>query len=326
MLKLKYLFDNRDLTKMLLGYWEFDEDSLELLNYFRISANAIYPFRCKGHTRFLRFAPVTEKDKNNILAELEFIRYLNSQGYPALETVLSKDSEELLIAQTPWGRYYTTVFGRVQGISIGDMDFNGSIMFEYGKTLGRLHKLSSGFDPINKRWSYEDVLEWIRNTLLEYKNQELALEEVNLLKTYFSRLPKSTDIFGLVHYDFELDNVFYDEITGTCNVIDFDDAMYHWYVMDIEQSLDSIKQELEPVKNEIAKKSFINGYRNEFAVTDEMLSITPVFRRFANLYGYTRILRASDEKWDNEPNWLADLRMKLDNLIKVRSENFGCTL
>jgi Ser/Thr protein kinase RdoA (MazF antagonist) len=326
MLKLKYLFDNRDLAKMLLGYWEYDEDSLEMLNYYRISANAIYPFKCKGKTRLLRFAPVTEKENSNVLAELEFIRYLNSNGYPALRTVLSKDSEELVIAQTPWGEYFATTFDRVSGVQIGDTEYKDSIMFEFGKTLGRLHMLSSAYNPVNMYWSYEDVLKWVRNTLLEHKNQEFALEEVSLLQVYFSKLSKTSEIYGLVHYDFEMDNVFYDEKTDTCNVIDFDDAMYHWYAMDIEQSLDSIKQEIEPAKHEEAGKWFIKGYRSEYSVTDDILSLLPAFRRFANLYGYTRILRASAEEWKVEPKWLVDLRTKLNNSMKVRSANFGYKL
>lgn len=326
MMKLKYLFDNRDLAKMLVDNWKYDEDSLHMFDYFRISSNAIYPFQYEGKTKLLRFTPTSEKDKNNVLAELEFICYLSSNGYPALKTVLSKNSEELVEAQTPWGEYYATVFDRVKGVQIEDTDFNDNIMFEYGKTLGKLHKLSSSFKPILRRWSYEDILLWIHSSLKEFENQEVALNEVTLLQAYFSNLPKTTQNYGLVHYDFDLDNVFYDEASGTCNVIDFDDAMYHWYAMDIEQTLDSIKEEVDAKKYEHIKECFLNGYRNEYEITDEMLSIQPIFRRFANLYSYTRVLRACEEVWNNEPEWLIDLRIKLNNVMKNAAMNFDCDL
>lgn len=45
MLKLKYLFDNRDLAKMILENWDYDESSLKMFDYFRISSNAVYPFQ-----------------------------------------------------------------------------------------------------------------------------------------------------------------------------------------------------------------------------------------------------------------------------------------
>ena len=45
MMKLKHLFDNRDLAEMLLQNWEHDESSLDML---RISANAVYKFNKNG--------------------------------------------------------------------------------------------------------------------------------------------------------------------------------------------------------------------------------------------------------------------------------------
>lgn len=326
MMKLKYLFDNRDLAKMLADNWRYDEGSIEMFKYYRISSNAIYPFQNEGKTKLLRFAPASEKCKDAILAELEFISYLRANQYPALKTVFSNNFEELVTANTPWGEYYATVFERVPGESIGGTSLNDSILFEYGKTLGKLHKLSSDFVPNKRRWSCEDVLLWVKGVLEKFEDQELALKEVSLLQGYFSRLPKSNENYGLVHYDFELDNVFYDETTHICNVIDFDDAMYHWYVMDIEQTLDSMKDEIEETRYEHAKNCFIKGYRSQYNVTDEMLSLQPIFRRFANLYSYARILRSAEEKWENEPEWLTGLRIKLNNSICNRSANFGCQL
>lgn len=48
MLKYKYLFDNRDPAEMLLKNWAYDPDSLDLFKQYRISSNAVYPFRAGG--------------------------------------------------------------------------------------------------------------------------------------------------------------------------------------------------------------------------------------------------------------------------------------
>ena len=326
MMKLKYLFDNRNLAEMLLGNWEYDESSLELFKYFRISSNAIYPFQSKGKSRLLRFAPVSEKDQNNIEAELEFIRYLHSNEFPALRTVLSNDAEELVTAGTPWGEYHAAVFDRVPGKQMGELDLEEGLLFQFGKTLGKLHQLSSMFVPAKKRWSYEEVLSWVGSILSEFQNQDPARRETELLQKAFSRIPKNKDTYGLVHYDFELDNVFYDEATSLCNVIDFDDAMYHWYVMDIEQTLDSIKEAITPTRHKRGRECFLDGYKSEYPIDDELLHLLPLFRRFAGLYSYTRILRASAEKWNNEPEWLVELRGMLDNLMEDKLANFGSAL
>ena len=63
------------------------------------------------------------------------------------------------------------------------------------------------------------------------------MQEAKLLNELFSKLPKNEQNYGLVHFDFELDYIFYDISTDMLNIIDFDDSMYHWYAMDIEQAL-----------------------------------------------------------------------------------------
>lgn len=123
MLKFKYLFDNRDLAVMILKNWEHDPSSLEMLNFFRISSNAVYPFKCSGNIRFLRFSPCEEKDKINLIGELDFIRYLRHNGFPALSTVLSKSKKELLEVSTPWGNYFAVVFETVSGTRLTDIEY-----------------------------------------------------------------------------------------------------------------------------------------------------------------------------------------------------------
>ncbi|MBU5439206.1 phosphotransferase [Tissierella sp. MSJ-40] len=324
MLKLKYLFDNRDLAKMILENWEYDLSSLGMLDYYRISSNAVYPFQYNGQTRILRFSPVEEKDKNNLIGELDFIRYLRLKEYPALKTVVSKNNKEFMEISTPWGNYFAVVFERVLGNSLDNIDYTEEICRKHGRYLGKLHSLSSEYNPNKKfRWSYEDVLEWIEKELLSFPNEAIAKQEAKILKEYLSKLPKNDQVFGLIHYDFELDNVFYSQSTDTLSIIDFDDSMYHWYVMDIVQALDNIKEEIDCGDFSIMKENFIKGYREEFDISDEMLLRIPIFRRFANLYGYSRVLRSSAEIWDNEPEWLVDLRDKLRDAMEECSIFFG---
>lgn len=324
MMKLKYLFSNEDLAEMILKNWKHDKDDIDMFKYYRISANAIYPFKVKGEIQFLRFAPKSEKKNINILAELDFIHYLKSKQYGVLEPVKSKDNKELIEVETPWGKYLATVFKRVKGEQINKTDFNDDIIFTYGKALGKLHQLSSGYLPnIDQRWSCEEVLQWISDILMNYPEEKLALQEAKKIQNFYSTLPMTKDNFGLVHYDFECDNVFFDKASKTCNVIDFDDAMYHWYVMDITQALESLKEYIPNDKYQDKKQCFIDGYNTEYNISDDMMSIMPIFRRFANLYGYTRVLRSIDDKWDNEPQWMEKLRIDLSQTNESDSSFFG---
>ncbi|MGE8203617.1 phosphotransferase enzyme family protein [Heyndrickxia sp. NPDC080065] len=324
MLKLKYLFDNVDLAEMLLKNWEFDKGSMDMFKYYRISSNAIYPFQFQGKTQLLRFSPTSEKCRDQILAELDFISYLRSEQYGVLETVLSKKGGELVEAQTPWGAYFAAVFKRVPGVQISETDLSDRIVFSHGKALGKLHQLSSQYKPTtHKRWSYRDVLNWIHHSLLDFEDEELALKEMQLLQDYFDSVPITKSNFGLIHYDFEYDNVFYDEVSKACYAIDFDDAMYHWYVMDIVQALDSLRDCIPPEMFKQKSSCFMDGYRTEYEISDEMMSLIPACKRFANLYGYVRILKSIEQKWDNEPQWLESLRGKLTKSLNDESACFG---
>lgn len=324
MLKLKYFFDNRDLAEMILKNWEYDLSSLKLFDYYRISSNAIYPFQYNGKTRLLRFSPVAERDKNNLMGELEFICYLKSREYPVLSTVPSKDNKELVEVDTPWGKYFAVVFDRVAGTQLGEIEYTQEICRKHGEYLGKLHRLSSEYKPDKRlRWSYEDVLEWIEKELEDFPNEVLAKQEAKRVRDYLSEIPKDDQNFGLIHYDFELDNIFYDQSTDILNIIDFDDAMYHWYAMDIERSLNNIISETSCEDYSMLRENFIMGYTQEFNVSDEMLMYMPRLRRFANLYGYTRVLVSTKETWDNEPRWMLDLRDRLKSIMEQDSMFFG---
>ena len=322
MLKLKYLFDNRDLAEMLLKNWDYED--IGMFKHYRVSSNAIYPFKREGTTHFLRFAPQEEKLKPNLQAELEFIAYLRGKGYGVLEAVPSKAGEKLVEMETPWGVYVASVFKRVPGVQLDRTDFPDDVMFTYGKALGKLHRLSSEYVPGDvKRWSYADVLDWIQDVLTAFPGETAALAETELLRTFFAALPKSQADYGLIHYDFEYDNVFYDGETQTCHAIDFDDAMYHWYVLDIEQALESLREEIPPEDFDQKKQCFLDGYRTECEVSGEAEKIVAACKRFANLYGYARVLRAGAEKWENEPEWLTGLRGRLAEGLDEDSVLFG---
>lgn len=316
MLKLKYLFENYDLAKEALKNWPHKEDRLnEILVHYRISSNAVYPFLDEDGLCFLRLAPISEKYEKNIEGEIEFINYLNKNGYNAMKPVPSLSGETLLKLSTEWGEYYASVFRAVDGKPIEDADFSTKMMNEYGRSLGRLHKLSEKYLPQIKKWSYEDVLNWIQDVLTEYKAKECAVIELNDLRNELRLLSKTSSNYGLVHYDFEPDNVFYDEDKASCAVIDFDDGMYNWFALDIEQAVDSMKEIVDKDKFEDAKCAFFSGYKSEHELTQEMFDIMPLMRRFINLYGYARLIRCIDEKFDNEPEWMINLRKNLSGFI-----------
>lgn len=309
-----------------MTHWEHNEENLDkYLKYFRISSNAMYPFEKYGKRCFLRLAPVEEKLEQNLRGELEFLQYLHSKGYPSMVPVTSKEGEVLLQLDTRWGKYYASVFEGVPGKPIEDTDYNAEIMISYGKALGKLHCLSMEYETeyksAYKKWNYEDALHWIKKVLQEYNAPLPMLTEAVSLEKELAALPQTRESFGLVHYDFEPDNVFYEEKSGECHVIDFEDGMYHFYLLDIEQVFDALAQELSGEAFLQAKEAFLQGYTSEKSLEPECEKLLPLMRRFCNLFAYARMIRCIAEDVQEAPEWMCKLRSILQCKINFLEKN-----
>ena len=323
MMKMKNLYENFDLARFALENWEHDKDSLDdMLARFRISSNAIYPFLSGGSLMFLRMAPTDEKEEVNLLGELEFVGYLGENGFPALRPVKSKDGRLLIKLDTEWGGYFASVFAAVDSEAVDDTDYSAEIMYSFGRTLGRLHALSAVFCPQTKKQSHEDILERISDIFTALNVPVSAWRELEEVKSQLARLTKTSANYGLVHYDFEPDNVFYSG-NEFCSVIDFDDGIYHWYALDIVQALDSLGDELgdDPIKLGTAKSELLRGYKAEYEFTEETERLLPLMRRFVNLYGYARIIRCTAEILPDEPDWVGELREKLAGAAQAKERS-----
>ncbi|MDE7283793.1 MAG: phosphotransferase [Lachnospiraceae bacterium] len=318
MLKLKYLYENYDLAKFALENWEYDTDTLnDYLQHFRISSNAIYPFLWHGNMRFLRLSPVSEKMDNNLKGELEFLCYLQNRSYPAVVPVASNSGELVVTLDSIWGKYYASVFMEVDGISIENTDYSEHILFAYGKALGQLHILSAEYSPENKKWTYRDALLWIGKVLKEYHAPDKMLTELDEVQQALNELPQTSDTFGLVHYDFEPDNVFWDENNQCCTAIDFEDGMYHFFLVDLEQALDALLENIPADEQSNAKNTFLSGYQSVKTLEPDYDEKLKLMRRFCNLYSYARLIRCVAEEYSNEPDWMVKLREKLHSKINL---------
>lgn len=335
MLKLEYLYENYDLAKYALENWEYDADTLdEYLQYFRISSNAIYPFSWQGNRRYLRLSPASEKLENNLKGELEFLCYLQNRNYPAVVPIASKTGELVVTLDSAWGRYYASAFMGVDGVPIEDTDCNDHILFAYGQALGQLHVLSSDYNklarearcvcdsPENRKWTYCDALLWIEEMLEEYHAPEKMLAELYDVRQALNGLSQTKDTFGLVHYDFEPDNVFWDENNCCCRAIDFEDGMYHFFLVDLEQALDALMETIPADRQAAAKDAFLRGYQSEKTLEPDYAEKRKLMRRFCDLYSYARLIRCVAGQYPNEPDWMIELRKKLQR--KIEKLEKGC--
>lgn len=313
MLKLKYLIENPDLARLALTHWPHDKASLDLaLRRFRISDNAVYPFYQDGRLCFLRLAPASEKRPGALESELAFIQALRAKGYPALMPLPSDSGALLLTLSTPCGDWYAQAFVGVPGKPIDQLPLTRPILFAWGQALGRLHALDVTPSPCP--WQHDQALDWAGQTLIACHAPKKILSALYRLRDDLAALPQTKGQYGLVHYDFEPDNVFWDEATGTCSVIDFADCMRCWYSLDIQQALGELTEEAD-------REIFLQGYQQARPLPEHLDQLLPLMQRFIDLYGYARILRCITDPPARQPDWMPGLIRHLQHILEVRAAN-----
>jgi Ser/Thr protein kinase RdoA (MazF antagonist) len=141
--------------------------------------------------------------------------------------------------------------------------------------FGRLGEISARMNQHAKSWTrppefsrhtwtpteiLDDQLNWGRwqdGVNIEGEVKTLLTRVDGVVRERLSRLPTSTDYYGLIHADLRLANLLDDG--GSTAIIDFDDCGDGWYLFDLATAL-SFLEERPDVPDLIA--SWLEGYRN----------------------------------------------------------------
>ena len=119
--------------------------------------------------------------------------------------------------------------------------------------------------------------------------------------------------YGLIHGDFELDNLFWQD--DTIAMLDFDDCSYYWYVADVAFALRDLFETGVDLSNP-SFRTFIRGYSEHYSLDEELISYLPTCMRLANLITYAKLVRAMDLANDQDyPEVYTSLLLKLENWI-----------
>lgn len=145
-----------------------------------------------------------------------------------------------------------------------------------------------------------------------YGAPEQILKAYQVVCSQVDRLSISLENYGVIHYDFEPDNVFYDQTTDTFSVIDFDDAITCWYALDIIRALDAL--------DEGAAEFFLKGYESEKKLTAEQRDTFFLMRKIVALQEYATILHVLSEPVDNPPEWMTHIIRVLKQKLIILGE------
>jgi Ser/Thr protein kinase RdoA (MazF antagonist) len=297
-----------ELAKELLKKWNHNDNWIKM---WRASANFISFFKNNKVDYVIRFNKDSERAKLDLKSEINLLQYLDSKAINVAKPVTSKTNKYIEESKTAYGTFFSVVFERIIGKQkeIDELDLQG--FFEWGRSLGELHKVLKNIpESISiQRKTHNELFEELINAYPPKDKVEEA--EKKRIVEWFKSLAMKSENYGLIHYDFELDNLIWDNSGIT--IIDFDDCIYSWYIADIAYALRDLFDEGETDrKNDKRFIKFIDGYKSKTELHKEELLQLPYFFRLHNFISYKKLQRSIDiDISDDNPKWMNELIEKL---------------
>jgi Ser/Thr protein kinase RdoA (MazF antagonist) len=312
-------YGSSPIAEQILTSWDHDQGSLQ---FFRSSANFVYSFRQGGKQCFLRFAATSERTRDTIEAEIDILQWVAQRGMTVTSPLPSRNGNFVETVMTHLGTFHAVVFAGLEGSQLDIEDLDDSQFGEWGAVLGKLHSTVQGYTgtALSARSTWSDHLELVRESLSEEKSA--VRSEFEQVASSLEMFPVTHDTYGLIHFDFELDNLYWQN--QTIGIGDFDDCSFAWYIMDIAFALrDLFREEIDLNKRSFL--AFLRGYRTQRGLHAELVSQLPLFLRMAKLLTYARLVRSLDlPPHVEDPAWLHSLRLKFENWLdgyKMSLEN-----
>jgi Ser/Thr protein kinase RdoA (MazF antagonist) len=173
----------------------------------------------------------------------------------------------------------------------------------WGSALGELHAMLRRYPATTSPWeSWQARLDFAEKHV---EDDELVVGEIETVRASLATIPVDHEHFGLIHGDFELDNLFWNgRISG---IIDFESAVLHWHIADVALALEPLAE------NERARDAFLAGYAEFTSLDERVWASRDVFLRYSELLRYAKIVRSLDlPSADDIPPWLLALQTKLE--------------
>ena len=254
--------------------------------------NAVYCCKKEGENPKILRLSLSGRTRAELLAEVEYIRYLFENG-GSISNVISSRNGNLLEEITHNNiTCLVSLFEKAKGMQLHENSYRyreGEPISEYyyniGKTIGKLHQLSKKYTPVHRRYSFFDKYN------SEYIN-ELIPDSFSLLKSNLNgnlntleELGCGRELYGMVHFDYNDSNYSIDFETGRITVYDFDSSCFGWYMYDLAYTWMygagwASREKDSTVRKSIMDnflKAIVEGYRSETRLEDCLLEKFPFF-------------------------------------------------
>jgi Ser/Thr protein kinase RdoA (MazF antagonist) len=212
--------------------------------------------------------------RDRAIQTTHIIPYLNSCGYPVVQIIPSISGTLYITVEQPEGICVGVLFNYADGICIwalekGDGWVMNPLTREFGKSVGRMHRLMDQYDkPLIRRGTeyYFDYMVWLlrRDNYNESKIRDFE-EYGNELKSILEKLPT-----GFCHGDPHAGNTKYR--SGQFTWMDFDNASMSYPMLDIGWMIETSYVVFKIESFDRSRRMFEEvyaGYTTERTLTDD---------------------------------------------------------
>ena len=324
--KIKERF-NQDILDRAMQAFEIGPGDIQLLDGFE---SFIYEFQRGGIPYILRIGHSLRRPANLIRGEVDWINYLHRGGAGVSRAILAGSGELVFPLADGSGDYFlATAFEKAAGAPPSREILGPEFYRTYGRLLGRMHRLTRDYQPADPAWKRPD---WDDPTMLEVlgwlpESEALVAQRYIELKEYLDRLPAPAGVYGLIHFDAHMGNMFVDH-RGAITLFDFDDCNYSWFANDIAIVLFYAALGKEDVAGFIREfmHHFLAGYREENELDAVWLQEIPNFLKLREIDLYAIIHRSFDVENIDHP-WVAMFmegrRQRIEEQVPVFAFDFG---
>jgi amicoumacin kinase len=267
-----------------------------------------------GDVHVLRFTHSSHRTYGQVQAELEFLNYVADGGANVAKPYHSLGNKLVETCHAEDGTYfYCSLFEFAKGQPVKTDDasiWNDTLFYEWGKTIGKLHRLVMEYPHTEHRGTWEEDEMAAIQCIKDKEVRAIGLELIEEMK----KLPATKRTFGLIHSDIHYHNFFYEE--GHITVFDFDDAMYNYFIHDIaivlyyslvywdgteEEKVSFTRHQLEVVRK---------GYETEHSLEEHWYETLPLFMQLRDVTLYAVLLKKFDGELPERQKNLVDTLYK----------------
>jgi Ser/Thr protein kinase RdoA (MazF antagonist) len=271
---------------------------------------------------YLRFVPAAHRRRAELVEVAQLMRALVECGLAVAKPVPANSGALVETVGTTLGEVYAMVVMAVPGEQIEVDALTPARAAAWGAALARLHRHGG-----RTGGQLPGPFAELPSVTAVFRDDPALIAAAGRITHRLEALPREQDRFGIVHGDFELDNLGWDGDTAVA--YDFDEAAHSWFVADIAYAV----RDLAPVPARTPRSgeaepfaAFLTGYRQVRPLPEPDLAHLPLFTAAHAACSAVRARLAIDAGRPDDPPWLGQLRRKLqDHISRQRGLALGAT-